>query len=211
MLPDTTNLLIFLAASLTVILTPGPAMMYILSRGLGQGRQAGMVSAGGVVVGAMMHTVFAALGVSAILAASATAFTVMKFVGAAYLIYLGIRHLRGENDLHSPQAKAETVSKGKMFVEGMLANLLNPKLALFFLFFLPQFADPKRGSVMLQILLLGLIYNFFVLVWQGTVGILSGSAGDWIKGHTRFLRWQRRFTGSLLITLGAGLAFARRS
>jgi len=132
LLPDTTNLLIFLAASLTVILTPGPAMMYILSRGLGQGRQAGMVSAGGVVVGAMMHTVFAALGVSAILAASATAFTVMKYVGAAYLIYLGVRHLREKNALHAPQAKVETVSKEKMFTEGMLVNLLNPKLALFF-------------------------------------------------------------------------------
>ena len=210
MLPDTPALLIFIGASLAVIFTPGPAMMYIVSRGLGQGRQAGIISAGGVVVGAMMHTVFAALGVSAILAASAGAFVAMKYLGAAYLVYLGIKQFRAEPIASVSEAGSETTTRGRLFVEGVLANLLNPKLALFFLFFLPQFADPARGSVVLQILLLGLIYNFFVLLWQGTVGVVSGTAGDWLSGHSRFLRWQRRFTGSILIALGAGLALAPR-
>ena len=210
MLPDTPTLLIFIGASLVVIFTPGPAMMYIVSRGLGQGRQAGIISAGGVVVGAMMHTVFAALGVSAVLAASAEAFVVMKYLGAAYLVYLGVKQFRAEPPSLAPGAAKETPPRGRLFVEGVLANLLNPKLALFFLFFLPQFADPARGPVVLQILLLGLIYNFFVLLWQGTVGVVSGTAGDWLRGHGRFLRWQRRFTGSMLIALGAGLALAPR-
>lgn len=210
MLPDTPALIIFLGASLALILTPGQAMMYILSRGLGQGKRAGMVSAGGVVVGALMHTLLAALGVSAILAASAQAFLIMKYAGAAYLIFLGVQHLLSGGPASEKETESKRHTTGKLFLDGILANLLNPKLALFFLFFLPQFADPERGPVVLQILLLGLIYNSMVLLVQGTVGVLSGTAGDWIKGHTRFLRWQRRFTGSVLIALGAGLALTER-
>ena len=210
MLPDTPTLLIFLGASLALILTPGPAMMYILSRGLGEGRRAGMVSACGVVTGAVMHTFLAALGVSAVVASSAAAFQVMKYLGAAYLVYLGIKHLRSADLEPAAAAARPSRSAIRLFVDGVLANLLNPKLAVFFLFFLPQFADPQRGSVVVQIILLGLIYNSIVLVVQGSVGLLSGTAGDWLRGHARFLRWQRRFTGSMFIALGAGLALAER-
>ena len=210
MLPDIPNLIVFIGASLAVIFTPGQAMLYILSRGMGQGRTAGMISAFGVVVGAVAHTFLAALGLSALLASSDVAFDVVRFVGAAYLVYLGIAQLLSGGLTKDIEGVANEASTGRLFIDGVLANLLNPKLAIFFLFFLPQFADPARGSVVVQMILLGLIYNFFVLMVQGSVGILSGTVGDWLRGHRRFLAWQRRVTGSVLVALGVGLAFSRR-
>ena len=210
MLPDLPNLIVFIGASLAVIFTPGQAMLYILSRGMGQGRTAGMISALGVVVGAVAHTFLAALGLSALLASSDVAFDVVRYVGAAYLIYLGLSHLLSRGLTEDVEGAANETSTGRLFIDGVLTNLLNPKLAIFFLFFLPQFADPARGSVVVQMILLGLIYNFFVLIVQGSVGVLSGTVGDWLRGHRRFLTWQRRATGSLLVALGVGLAFSRR-
>ena len=213
MLPDLPSLIVFIGASLAVIFTPGQAMLYILSRGMGQGRTAGMISALGVVVGAVAHTFLAALGLSALLASSDVAFDVVRYVGAVYLIYLGLSHLLSKGlaeDVEGAATAVPMVPAVRLFIDGVLANLLNPKLAIFFLFFLPQFADPARGSVVVQMILLGLIYNFFVLIVQGSVGVLSGTVGDWLRGHRRFLAWQRRATGSLLVALGIGLAFSRR-
>ena len=209
LLPDFPVLAVFLLAMIALNLTPGPAMMYVVARSVGQGRAAGVVSALGVGAGTVAHTFLAALGLSAVLLSSAAAFQWVKFAGSAYLIYLGLRLLRSRPETNAPP-QATRESARRLFLQGFLTNLLNPKVALFFLAFLPQFVDPARGSVAVQMILLGLIYNCSATLAKLGVAFVSGSLATWFQGAPGFARWQRRFTGGTFILLGAGMVLADR-
>jgi threonine/homoserine/homoserine lactone efflux protein len=204
--------LLFLTASLALVVAPGPDSIYVLTRGVGGGRKVGLVSAVGVCSGLLVHTAFAAVGISAVLAQSALAFSVVKYVGAAYLVYLGVRTLlnRGGLDLsRSPEAR--DFGMPGVFWQGFAVDVLNPKPALFFLAFLPQFADPAAGSVALQILLLGLVFVGMDLACLASVALFSGAAGEWIKARPRFADGLRWATGCVLVGLGLRLALPERT
>lgn len=201
LLPDGTTLLVFLGASLVLLVTPGPAVFYIVARSIDQGRMAGMVSTLGVAAGSCLHIIAAALGISALLASSAVAFNVVKLIGAAYLIYLGVRKFlipdRVETDVHVEHRRLREI-----FVQGVIVNVFNPKTALFFLAFLPQFVDVSKGQVALQMILLGLLFALLGILSDGAYAIAAGSFGQWLKSHAGVLRAQRYFAGSVFIALG---------
>ena len=201
LLPDATTLLIFLGASLVVLVTPGPAVLYIVARSIDQGRLAGVVSTLGVAAGSCVHSAAAALGISALLASSAVAFNVVKLIGAAYLIYLGVRKFLVADPLES-EIVVEHKRLRQIFVQGVIVNVFNPKTALFFLAFLPQFVDVSKGHVALQIILLGVIFALLGILSDGTYAVAAGSFGQWLKSHTGVLRAQRYFAGSVFIALG---------
>jgi threonine/homoserine/homoserine lactone efflux protein len=200
-LPDWSNLGIFVAAALVLLLTPGPAVLYIVTRSLDQGRRTGLVSMLGVHVGTLAHVAAAAAGVSALLAASATAFSVVKYLGAAYLVYLGVRRL-----LDRTGGIASTERRGRplrrAFLDGVVVNVLNPKTGLFFLAFLPQFVDVSRGSVGAQILGLGLLFVMLGAVTDGLYALSAGAAAQWLRGNPRFLASERWISGSMYVGLG---------
>ncbi len=206
-MPTLESLAIFAVASAALILIPGPAVLYIVARSVHQGRKAGVVSALGVEIGSMVHIVGAALGLSAILVSSSVAFSAVKFAGAAYLIYLGIRTLLTRDE--STEAVAVTPMKlRRLFGQGVIVNVLNPKVALFFFAFFPQFIDPNRGSVALQTLVLGIVFCVVGTTLDCTWALLAGSAGSWLKGNGHFLRRQRLVTGAIYLGLGVTTAFA---
>jgi threonine/homoserine/homoserine lactone efflux protein len=202
---DTVNLTLFLITALVILVTPGPAVLYIIARSVDQGRLAGIVSTLGVGFGTTFHVAAAALGVSALLATSATAFSVLKYLGAAYLIYLGIRKLM-ELDLDERQRVRVPESLGRIFWQGVVVNVLNPKTALFFLAFLPQFVDIPRGHTTLQMVVLGLLFVIMGIFSDGVWALLAGTAGGWLKNHLGFVRAQRYFSGSVFIALGVTMA-----
>ncbi len=201
LIPDGTTLLVFLGASLVLLVTPGPAVFYIVARSIDQGKVAGIVSTLGVAAGSCVHIVAAALGISALIASSAVAFNVIKLVGAVYLIYLGVRKFL----VPDPVETNVTVARRRLreiFVQGVIVNVFNPKTALFFLAFLPQFIDVGKGHVALQMIVLGLIFALLGILSDGTYAVAAGSFGRWLKGHAGVLRAQRYFAGSVFITLG---------
>jgi threonine/homoserine/homoserine lactone efflux protein len=194
-------------AAVALLVTPGPAVLYIVARSVEQGRWAGLVSALGVHVGTLVHVAAAALGLSALLVSSALAFNVVKYLGAVYLVYLGLRRLL------APAAAAESAAAPprtlrRLFAQGIVVNILNPKTALFFLAFLPQFVDPARGQVGGQILVLGLMFVVLGVVSDGLYAVLAGAAGGWLKRDGRVLRAERYITGSVFVGLGLTAAFA---
>ena len=204
---DSATLALFMGTAVIFLLTPGPAVFYIVARSIDQGRTAGVVSSLGLNTGTLFHVAAAAFGISALLMSSALAFSVVKYLGAAYLIYLGIRKLltrEEERGVHAGQPQKFS----RIFGQGVLVNLLNPKTALFFFAFLPQFVDPTRGSVAGQILLLGGIFVVTAFLSDSLYAILAGTMGQWLRGNLRFLHWQRYFTGSAYIALGIGAALA---
>lgn len=210
-MPDATTFGLFLTAALMVAVTPGLGIFYVLTRGLKGGRGEGIASSFGNSLGGLVHVFAAALGLSALLMTSATAFAVVKFAGAAYLVYLGVRALLGRDELHdAPHTNGEADGPSRnseAFYQGIVAEILNPKAALFFLAFLPQFVNPQ-GSVVLQILLLGCISVSFNTAVDLVVAGFAGSFGKWLRESVRFRRGQRLFSGCALIGLGAYVAFA---
>ena len=206
---DMTNFAIFFAASWILILTPGPDMLYVITRGISQGRKAGVISAIGVTLGILVHTIFAAFGLAMILRTSAVAFLAVKYAGAVYLIYLGIKSVRDKSGLTFNSDKIQ-VSIRKIFVQGILSNVLNPKIALFFLAFLPQFVNPESGNVAFQMVYLGLTFALFGVVFLVLLGYFSGGIGSWLSRQRFFADKIRWFTGSILIALGLRLAFIER-
>jgi threonine/homoserine/homoserine lactone efflux protein len=207
MIPGPSTLSLFVLATVILLVTPGPAVLYIVTRSLEQGRTAGVVSALGIQAGTLFHVAAAALGVSALLVSSAVAFDTVKYLGAAYLIYLGVRKLveRGAPAVprHLPRQ-----SLPRIFAQGVVVNVLNPKTALFFLAFLPQFVEPSRGAVALQIVFLGLVFVALGVLSDGLYGVLAGTAGDWIRRREGLLRAQRYVTGGVFIGLGVTAALA---
>lgn len=202
-MPDATTFGLFLTAALVVAITPGPGIFYVLTRSIKGGRGEGVASSFGNGVGGLVHVLAAALGLSAILMASATAFIVVKLVGAAYLVYLGVRTLLERNDVYDEsEAGARPSQNSEAFRQGIVAETLNPKAALFFLAFLPQFVNPQ-GPVALQILLLGCIGVFLNTTTDLVVAGFAGSLGRWLRESVRFRHGQRLFSGCALIGLGA--------
>jgi len=187
--------------------SPGRAVTYVVSRSIGHGRAAGLVSVLGIVAGTLCHVVAAALGISALLASSALAFQFVKYLGAGYLIYLGIKTLR-TTDQQSLEAPAAETGLARMFGQGFLVNLLNPKTALFFLAFLPQFVDPARGHVTLQILQLGMLFALMGWCSDSTYALIAGTVAERIRGSLRLRRIQRQVSGGGLIALGVAAAFS---
>jgi threonine/homoserine/homoserine lactone efflux protein len=206
MFPDASTYAVFMAAALALLLIPGPAVMYIVARAIDQGRVAGVVSALGLGVGTLFHVVAAALGLSAVLASSAIAFSAVKYVGAVYLVFLGVRRLM--NDRSEGDVRVESQSLRRIFGEGVVVNILNPKTALFFVAFLPQFVRPGRGSVTGQLLVLGLSFVLLGIVTDGLYGLATGSLGGVLKNDRRFRAVQRYLAGVVFITLGVGSALA---
>ena len=204
-MPDTATLLVFAGASLALLVVPGPAVLYVVTCSLDQGRRAGIVSTLGVETGTLVHALAAAVGLSALIASSATAFTVVKYAGAAYLIYLGVRKL-----LQPEPPDDETFPSGRsrLFLEGVVVQVLNPKVAIFFLAFLPQFVDPSRGAVALQTLALGTLFTLLALASDGAYALLAGAAGRWLRARQRSRRWLSRSSGGVYVALGATAAFS---
>lgn len=197
---DAVNLGLFVVASVVLLVAPGPAVLYIVARSLDQGRTAGLVSVAGVALGSLVHVIAAALGVSALLISSATAFRVVKYVGAAYLIYLGIRRLVGGDDVAAGEAE-QTVLR-RVFTQGIMVNVLNPKIALFFFAFLPQFVSPDTGSVALQVLALGFLFVLMGLISDSVYAVLAGTLGTAMRRRAWVGRLQRYVGGSTLLGLG---------
>lgn len=196
-----------MTGAMLLLLVPGPAVLYITSRSIGLGRAAGLVSAMGIAVGTLFHVAAATLGLSALLVSSATAFQFVKYAGAAYLIYLGIRTLRG-GDTAMLDASNGRRNLGSIFGQGVLVNLLNPKTALFFLAFLPQFVDPARGHATLQIFELGVLFALMGWVSDSVWATIAGTFGTRLRGNVRLRSTQRKISGGVLIALGVASAFS---
>ena len=204
-MPDASTMVVFTAAALALLVVPGPAVLYIIARGIDQGRLAGLASAAGIAVGSLVHVMAAALGLSALLASSALAFSAVKYLGAAYLIYIGVRTLLTRPDpavLDEPRRR----STPELFRQGVIVQMLNPKMALFFLAFLPQFIDPARGSVTTQTLVLGGLLMLMGFCTDSLYALVSGSAGDWLKRQPAFASAQRYVAGTVFIGLGVTTA-----
>ena len=209
-----TNFLLFLAASLPLIMTPGPDMIYVATRGISRGRGVALISALGVGLGYLVHTLLAVAGLSALLQGSATAFLVVKYAGAAYLLYLGARTLMdrgGFSSLRGEGGEVRADALARIFLQGTVTSVLNPKGILFFLAFLPQFVSLSGGSVALQVLVLGSIFALLCLFVYGLVGYFSGSLGDVLVEKPRFAGALRWVTGGILVVLGLRLALPERS
>ncbi|MEO3432786.1 LysE family translocator [Inquilinus sp. CAU 1745] len=204
--PGPASLVVFVSAALVLLLVPGPAVLYIFARSVEQGRLAGFISVIGIHTATLVHIAAAALGLSAILASSALAFGIIKYAGAAYLIWLGLRKLFGPRQ-ESTVAVAEH-KYGRLFRDGFVVNLLNPKTALFFLAFLPQFVDVSRGHVAMQIAFLGLLFTLIGFVTDCCYALAAGTAGGWLKRNRGYLQFERYISGFLFIGLGLTAAFA---
>ncbi|MFH1136687.1 MAG: LysE family translocator [Pseudomonadota bacterium] len=200
------NFWLFLAAGLALNFTPGPDMLYVATRSAAGGRTAGLVSALAIGTGSIFHTAAAALGLSALVMYSAWGFELVKWVGVGYLIFLGVKAWL-ESRTNAPTGGSAAEPLGKIFRQGVAVNVLNPKVALFYLAFLPQFADPSSPLFTRQILFLGLVFITTGTMVNSLVGLFFGRAGQWLKKR-KAARLQARLTGSMFIALGLGLALA---
>ena len=207
MIPAHSSLLLFVGAALVLLVIPGPAVFYITSRSIGQGRAAGLISALGIQVGTLVHVAAAALGLSALLVSSAAAFAAVKYLGAAYLIYLGVQKLRRPESLEL-SGEPDRIKLSRIFAQGVIVNVLNPKTALFFFAFLPQFVDPSRGNVPAQILSLGILFSFLGVTSDCLWALFAGTVGHLLRHNARWMRTQRYVSGGMLISLGLAAAFA---
>jgi threonine/homoserine/homoserine lactone efflux protein len=211
---DWQTVLAYCVAAIALIVSPGPGQALVIARTIQGGTRAGMLTACGLQIGTLVHTLAASVGLSAILAASATAFTIVKYVGAAYLVVLGVLTLRGAWSSKNKQAASAAVQRtnDKVLVAHAFATgVLNPKVAIFFLAFLPQFVHPERGGVLLQFMVLGVLLTVLGLIGDTTVAWLAGRARARMAQNQRFTRWQETFTGTVLVGLGVHLALGERN
>jgi threonine/homoserine/homoserine lactone efflux protein len=200
--PGLSTLAFFAAASLALAVVPGPAVLYIVAQSVDQGRLAGLVSALGICAGSLVHVTAATIGLSSLLASSATAFTIVKYAGAAYLILLGIRRLMTREQLEDEVGRPPPRTRRRLFVDGVVVNVLNPKTALFFLAFLPQFVDPSAGLATLQIVVLGLLFTVIALCSDSVWALAAGTVGAWLRRSRWYLGVKRWVTGTVLVGLG---------
>jgi threonine/homoserine/homoserine lactone efflux protein len=204
MIPPPSSLLLFISAALLLFIIPGPAVLYIVGRSIGHGRSAGLVSAFGIGVGSRVHTAAAAVGLSALLMSSAIAFSIVKYLGVAYLIYLGIQKLCREGPFELSGDRAR-VRFSRIFAQGVV-NVLNPKAALFFFAFLPQFVDPARGNVTSRILFLGVLFAVLGVTTDTFWALTSGTGAGLFRRSPRAMRTQRFVSGTIPISLGVATA-----
>ncbi|PYE55679.1 LysE family translocator [Deinococcus yavapaiensis] len=209
-MPDLATLEVFSLAALALLIVPGPAVMYIVTRSAHQGRRAGLASALGVQIGTLVHVVAAAIGLSALVLSSAVAFTVVKWAGAAYLVYLGLRTLLARSEAFAV-VTPEPRPLARIFWQGALVNVLNPKTALFFFAFLPQFVRPERGPVAPQVLVLGALFALLATCTDSTYALLAGTLGDKLRERRAFARRQKYVTGGVYVALGVGTALTERT
>ena len=213
-MPDAHALLVFMAAALALNVTPGPDMLYVIARGTAEGRRAGIVSALGIGAGTLFHVAALALGLSALLAAVPLAYDAVRWAGAAYLVWLGVRALAGARRAGAAAA-VERAAPWAIFRQGVVTNVLNPKVALFFLAFLPQFVDPARGSPAAQIAALGLLFDVQGTLVNVLVALGASGSARWLRARRGGAPGEgtvllRRLTGVLFIGLGARLALSAR-
>jgi threonine/homoserine/homoserine lactone efflux protein len=206
-IPDTANLALFVVAALALLVVPGPAVLYVVARSIHQGRRAGLASVLGIHVGTLVHIVAATVGLSALVVSSAVAFTAVKIAGAVYLVALGLW------TLFSGRAEPEVALGGernlrRAFAQGIVVNVLNPKTALFFLAFLPQFVDRDASHPAVQIAVLGVLFAVLGLVTDSLWALAAGTAGGLLRRSRRFVRTQRYVTGTVYVGLGVATAFA---
>jgi len=200
---------LFLAAGILLNLTPGPDTAYILGRSIAQGREAGIASALGICVGSIFHTCAAALGLSAILATSALAFVAIKLLGGAYLIFLGIKMLLDRRKHLSLPTNFRRRTTAAAFRQGVFTNILNPKVALFFLAFLPQFIDPTSNSKVLAFLILGFTFVTTGTVWCLILAWFASAFSERLRTNETIAQWLNRTAGALFVFLGLRLATAK--
>lgn len=201
-MPDTATLAVFVGASLALLVIPGPAVMYIIARGVHQGRSAALVSTLGIEVGTLIQLLVATAGLSAIVSSSDLAFMALKYAGAGYLIWLATSALL-DSAGQMPDGKRPPDALRPIFLQGILVEVLNPKTAIFFLAFLPQFADPARGPVAWQILVLGLLFVLLAIFNDGLIGLLAGTLGDRLRGGERVMTAQRYAACAVYLSLAA--------
>jgi threonine/homoserine/homoserine lactone efflux protein len=204
--PDSASLGIFAVAALALLVIPGPAVLYIVLQSAEQGRRVGLASVAGVHLGTLAHVLAATLGLSALIVASAAAFSIVKFAGAGYLVYLGVRKLLERSEAVAREQRRESLRRA--FARGAVVNALNPKTALFFLAFLPQFVQADRGAVWSQALVLGLVFVGLGLVSDSLYALAAGTAAGVLRRRRRVLRYG---SGLTYIALGATAALAKRT
>jgi threonine/homoserine/homoserine lactone efflux protein len=206
---DLTQIVAYVLVVMALFLVPGPAVLLTLARSIGGGARAGIATGAGIAVGDALHTLMAVLGLSAVLMTSALAFEIVKYLGAAYLIYLGIRaFLEQAGDIHLPEV--QPVTPLLAFRQAILTELLNPKTALFFLSFLPQFANPARGAVWAQLLALGAIFVAMSIAYTSLLALGAASVAGWLGRHSAIGKWKGKLVGSIYIALGVQLALQER-
>jgi len=203
--PSVSTYLLFVLTAVTLLLIPGPAVMYVVGQSIGRGRRAGVASVLGVHTGTLVHVTAAAVGISSLLVASATVFSIVKYAGAAYLVLIGARRLLGKEKSLRDEPRAGPSELRRHFRQGIVVNVLNPKTALFFLAFLPQFIDPN-GPVALQVIALGLTFVALGLVTDSLWALAAGATADRLRRSRRFPRVERWVSGSVFVGLGLAAA-----
>jgi threonine/homoserine/homoserine lactone efflux protein len=206
-LPESGTVWVFCLTSLALLLIPGPAVLYVVVQGAEQGRRTGLASVAGIHAGTLVHVFAATVGLSALIVASATAFTAVKLAGAAYLIFIGVRKLLGRDEPGLEPGRARS-SYRRAFARGAVVNVLNPKTALFFLALLPQFVDPDRGGVWSQALVLGLTFVALGLLTDSAYAVTAGAVGGFLRRRRRTMRYG---SGLVFVGLGAVAALAKRN
>ena len=204
------NFWMFALTGLLLNLTPGNDMLYVIARSSGQGTRAGVISALGIGAGCVIHIFAAVIGLSALIAQSATAFDIIKYLGAAYLVYLGVKSLLSKKRSLKIDRDLKRVSYKQIFWQGFITNLLNPKVALFFLAFLPQFINIYKGNTSLQILFLGTWFDTVGTMVNILVAFLFGRIGSWLSKSPTFIYWQQRITAIILIGIGIKVALSTK-
>lgn len=206
---NATTFMAFLVASIAIILAPGPAQALTLARSISDGKKAGIITAVGLNVGTIVHTLAAALGLSALLATSAIMFAFVKYLGAAYLFYLGAKALFLKG-FEIKSANASSANLWQAFTRAVVTGILNPKVALFFLAFLPQFVDTQRGYVFLQFVVLGVVLAVLDIGYETVLATVAGTLTGWFTGNPELAVWRQRLMGAVLVGLGIRLAVLQR-
>ena len=206
---DLSTLIAYIAVVLGFVFIPGPATLLTIARATSSGTKVGIATGAGIAAGDIFHTVMAMLGISAIIATSATLFSIVKYIGAAYLVYLGIRAII-EKTPADPAAGALAISADKAFRQAVLTEVLNPKTALFFLAFLPQFVRPENGTVMLQLAVLGIVFVVLGLFSTIVFAVSAGRLGSFLRRNSTVLKWQGKVVGGIYCALGVRLALQQR-
>lgn len=199
---DLHTILAFIGTSLLLLIIPGPAVLYIIAKSTEQGRKAGMASVAGIEAGTLVHVFASAVGISALLLASATAFSILKYAGAFYLIWMGLKKICTRQPVNIVAADSSRQSAGRIFLQGAIVNILNPKTALFFFAFLPQFVNPANGAVTAQLIVLGMIFVLLATITDSIYALAAGSLSKWLKRQPRYLVIQHYVSGVIYVFLG---------
>jgi len=206
---DPTTLITYVAIVLGFVFVPGPATLLTIARATSSGTKAGIATGAGIAAGDVIHTFMAIVGISAVIATSAALFSIIKYLGAAYLVYLGIRAILAKTRTNVVSG-ALPITAAKAFRQAILAEVLNPKTALFFLAFLPQFVRPENGSVVLQLTVLGIVFVLLGLLSTIVFAVSAGGLGNFLRRNPAVLKWQGKVVGGIYCALGARLALQER-